>query len=111
MGKRQHEDSDPVGRSFPFTIEARRVVTLTRSAGEASMTPSQHDKAVRFRALHEGPRAFIIPNPWDGASARILAAVGFQALATSSGAAAGTLGRRDGKITRQEALAHARVVV
>jgi len=75
------------------------------------MTPSQHDKAVRFRALHEGPRAFIIPNPWDGASARILAALGFQALATSSGAAAGTLGRRDGKITRQEALAHARVVV
>src|SRR5215468_11767243 len=75
------------------------------------MTPSQHDKAVRFRALHEGPRAFIIPNPWDGASARILAALGFQALATSSGAAAGTLGRRDGKVTRDEALAHARLIV
>ena len=75
------------------------------------MTVSQHDKAIRFRALHEGPRAFVIPNPWDGASARILAALGFQALATSSGAVAGTLGRRDGRVTRQESLDHARVIV
>ena len=57
------------------------------------MPISQSEKAARFRALHEAPGAFVIPNPWDGGSARILAALGFQALATSSGAKAGTLGR------------------
>jgi len=72
---------------------------------------SQHDKAVRFRALHEGPGAFVIPNPWDGGSARVLAGLGFQALATSSGASAGVLGKRDGMVTREEALAHARAIV
>jgi 2-methylisocitrate lyase-like PEP mutase family enzyme len=75
------------------------------------MTVSQHDKAVRFRALHEAPGAFVIPNPWDAGSARILAQLGFPALATSSGASAATLGRRDGKVTREEALAHARAIV
>jgi 2-methylisocitrate lyase-like PEP mutase family enzyme len=75
------------------------------------MTVSQSDKAVRFRALHAAPGAFVIPNPWDAGSARILAALGFQALATSSGASAGTLGRRDGKVTREEALAHSRAIV
>lgn len=69
------------------------------------MQPTQHDKAVRFRDLHEGP-AFVIPNPFDGASARILGALGFPALATSSGASAGGLGRRDGHITREEAIRH-----
>jgi len=75
------------------------------------MTVSQNDKAIRFRALHEAPGAFVIPNLWDAGSACILAALGFQALATSSGACAGTLGRRDGKVTREEALAHARAIV
>jgi 2-methylisocitrate lyase-like PEP mutase family enzyme len=75
------------------------------------MATTQSDKAARFRALHEGPGAFLIPNPWDAGSARILAALGFSALATSSGASAGTLGRRDGKVTREEALAHARAIV
>ena len=75
------------------------------------MTVSQTEKAIRFRALHEAPGAFVIPNPWDAGSARILAALGFQALATSSGAEAGTLGRRDGTVTRDEALAHARAIV
>jgi 2-methylisocitrate lyase-like PEP mutase family enzyme len=75
------------------------------------MTLSQSQKAERFRALHQGPGAFVIPNPWDAGSARILAGLGFQALATSSGAFAGTLGRRDGKVRREEALAHARAVV
>jgi len=72
---------------------------------------SQTEKAARFRALHEGPGPFVIANPWDAGSARMLAALGFQALATSSGASAGTLGRRDGKVTRDEALAHARLIV
>lgn len=75
------------------------------------MTISQHEKAIRFRALHEASVAFVIPNPWDAGSARILAALGFPALATSSGAAAGTLGRRDGRVTREEALAHCRAIV
>ena len=72
---------------------------------------SQTDKAARFRALHEAPGAFVIANPWDAGSARLLASLGFQALATSSGASAGTLGRRDGTVTRDEALAHARLIV
>lgn len=72
---------------------------------------SQHEKAIRFRTLHEGPGTFVIPNPWDAGSARILAGLGFQALATSSGASAGVLGRRDGRVTREEALAHARAIV
>src|SRR5947209_16392725 len=75
------------------------------------MATSQNEKATRFRKLHEGPGAFIIPNPWDAGSARVLAGLGFEALATSSGAEAGVLGRRDGAVTREEALAHARAIV
>ena len=75
------------------------------------MPSTQLQKAERFRALHQGPGAFVMPNPWDGGSACLLAGLGFQALATSSGAAAGTLGRRDGAISRDEALAAARVIV
>ena len=75
------------------------------------MTMSQSDKAARFRTLHQGAGAFVIPNPWDAGSARILAGLGFQALATSSGASAGILGRRDGKVRREEALAQCRGIV
>jgi 2-methylisocitrate lyase-like PEP mutase family enzyme len=75
------------------------------------MAASQSDKAARFRALHHAPHAFVIANAWDAGSARILAGLGFHALATSSGASAGVLGRRDGKVTRDEALAHARAIV
>jgi len=74
------------------------------------MTLTQHDKAIRFRALHSGPRAFVIPNPWDAGSAKALAKLGFGALATSSGASAAVLGRRDGELTRDEAIAHARAI-
>lgn len=75
------------------------------------MSLTQADKAARFRALHDGPGVFVIPNPWDAGSARILAGLGFEALATSSGASAGVLGRRDGRVTRDEALIHARAIV
>ena len=75
------------------------------------MTVSQADKARKFRALHEAPGAFVIANPWDAGSARLLAGLGFEALATSSGAKAGVLGRRDGKVSREEALANARLIV
>src|SRR3954470_18440980 len=69
------------------------------------------EKAQLFVALHRGPKAFVIGNPWDAGSARILAGLGYEALATSSGASAGILGQRDGKVTRDEALAHARAIV
>ena len=75
------------------------------------MTTDLAARAERFRSLHAGPRAFVIANPWDAGSARVLAGLGFAALATSSGAAAGVLGRRDGQITRDEALAHAKAIV
>jgi len=75
------------------------------------MSGTQKEKAARFRALHDGPGAFVIPNPWDVGSARILAGLGFQALATSSAASACALGLRDHGLTRDEALAHARVIV
>jgi 2-methylisocitrate lyase-like PEP mutase family enzyme len=74
------------------------------------MSVTQNEKATRFRALHS-TGTFIIPNPWDTGSARILAGLGFQALATSSAAAASALGKRDGGLTRDEALAHARLIV
>ena len=75
------------------------------------MGVTQNEKAARFRALHNGPGAFVIPNPWDVGSARILAGLGFEALATSSAASACALGRRDGGLTRDEALAHTRLIV
>src|SRR5262252_8835622 len=75
------------------------------------MASSQLEKANRFRALHQASGCFVIANAWDAGSAKILAGLGFQALATSSGASAGVLGRRDGLVTREEALAHARAIV
>ena len=75
------------------------------------MTTDSADKAARFRVLHDGPRAFLIANAFDAGSAVLLAKKGFQCLATSSGAAAGVLGRRDGEISRDEALDHARAMV
>src|SRR3954469_23303807 len=74
------------------------------------MTVTQAAKAQQFRALHDAPDAFVVANVWDGGSARMMAALGFAALATSSGASAGLLGRRDGRMTRDEALAQARVI-
>src|SRR6185436_11997112 len=69
------------------------------------------DKVARLRALHAGPGAFVIANAWDAGSARVLAGHGFKALATSSAAAANTLGRSDGRITREESLSHAKAIV
>ena len=75
------------------------------------MNLTQNEKAAHFRALHDGPGAFVIPNPWDAGSARILAGLGFQALATSSAASASAIGRKDGGLTRDQALAHGRLIV
>jgi 2-methylisocitrate lyase-like PEP mutase family enzyme len=73
------------------------------------MQPTQHEKAEAFRALHEGA-AFIIPNPWDAGSAKVLAALGFKALASTSSGFAFTLGRRDGGATLDEVIEHAGVL-
>jgi len=74
------------------------------------MTHDAASRAARFRALHES-EIFVIANAWDAGSARMLEGLGFEAIATSSGAHANTLGRHDGRVTRQEALAHGRAIV
>jgi 2-methylisocitrate lyase-like PEP mutase family enzyme len=71
---------------------------------------SQADKASMFRALHERPGAFVIPNPWDAGTARLLAALGFEALATTSLGLANMLGRPDSKVTRAEVIAKCRAI-
>lgn len=75
------------------------------------MTTNAVEKIARFRALHEARDAWVLPNPWDAGSARMLEAMGFPALATSSSAAAGTLGRVDYGLNRDEALAMAAEIV
>jgi 2-methylisocitrate lyase-like PEP mutase family enzyme len=68
--------------------------------------PKQREKAEAFRALHAG-EPFVIPNPWDAGSARVLAALGFKALASTSSGFAFTLGRLDGDVTLDEVAEHA----
>ena len=77
------------------------------------MRASQAAKAERFQALHARPGAFVIPNPWDAGTARILEGLGFEALTTTSAGLAFVLGRRDGAgdVTREETLANAKVIV
>lgn len=67
-------------------------------------------KARAFKALHERGRLFLIPNPWDAGSARLLASLGFEALTTTSAGAAFAIGRPDGGITREQCLANARAI-
>jgi 2-methylisocitrate lyase-like PEP mutase family enzyme len=76
-----------------------------------TLTVTQTNKANRFKTLHQDPEAFVIANVWDAGSARVVTKLGFKALATSSGAAASVLGRLDGSLTRDEALAQAQVIV
>src|SRR2546423_15079523 len=96
-------------------FRVRNCARVYLGAGTASgalrgvrVMPSQRDKAMRFRALHETPGTFVIPNVWDGGSASVMAGLGFEALATSSAACAATLGKLDGEVTREEALPHRR---
>ena len=72
------------------------------------MMKAQKEKAELFKALHEREDAFIIPNPWDVGSARLLAGLGFEALATTSAGFANSLGRLDGEVTRDEVIKHCR---
>ncbi len=73
------------------------------------MTPDA-DLADRFLALHRPGRPLLLPNPWDLGSARMLASLDFEALATTSSGFAATLGRRDGSVTRDEAVGHAAAI-
>jgi 2-methylisocitrate lyase-like PEP mutase family enzyme len=72
---------------------------------------NQSDKAVQFRALHQREGAFVIPNPWDVGTARVLASMGFEALATTSAGLAFSLGLPEGSVSRDRALAHCRQIV
>jgi len=73
--------------------------------------PTQAEKGRAFRALHQRDHAFIIPNPWDAGTARLLARLGFEALATTSAGYAFSAGRPDGAVGRDETLAHAAAIV
>src|SRR4051794_30077688 len=71
----------------------------------------QAEKASAFRALHRADRPLLLPNPWDAGSAKLLASLGFEALATTSSGFAATLGRLDYGVTREEAIAHSAQIV
>ena len=90
--------------TLPRGVDAAAIVERHRPHVSDVMT-RQEGKAAAFRALHEGD-AFVIPNPWDAGSARVLAALGFEALATTSSGFAFTLGRLDGGATLEEVVAH-----
>lgn len=94
---------------FAPTDGARPVAVKANMEGRGAMA-TQAEKCARFRALHKGDAAFVIPNPWDVGSARLLAAEGFPALATTSAGLAYSLGRLDGQVTRDEKLAHCRAL-
>jgi len=73
--------------------------------------PTQEEKGIAFRALHERDTAFIIPNPWDIGTARLLAHLGFEALATTSAGYAFSIGQRDNTVGRDKMMAHVREIV
>src|ERR1700735_247838 len=93
-----HNENTPLMRAFPRRSE---------------MSISQAEKGKRVRALHEGHGTFVIQNPSNAGTARILASLGFKALATTSAGVAFSLGRRDGAglVSREETLEHAREIV
>lgn len=72
--------------------------------------PSQSEKAQTMRDLHQGSETFLIPGPWDVASARVFESLGFQALATTSGGLAYSLGKLDGEVTLEEKVVHCRAL-
>src|ERR1700755_1655836 len=88
------------------SLEVRRNGCMSKE--DAMVT--QREKAERFKALHEREGAFVIPNPWDVGSARLLAGFGFEALATTSAGFANSLGRLDGQASRGEVIEHCRAL-
>lgn len=85
---------------------------MERGGYNPSAMPTQSEKAAAFRALHQRPGTFIIPNPWDAGTARLLAGLGFEALATTSLGLANMLGKVDGTnaVSRAEVLANCRTI-
>src|SRR5262249_9754613 len=94
--------------------QAERFVEAERAMqAEKAERVGQAEKGARFRQLHERDGLFVIPNPWDAGSAKLLAAIGYEALATTSARLAWMLGRPDGEgqVTREEALQNAREII
>lgn len=89
-------------------IQSRNILKLAMLSGGCS---DQLAKAQRFRQLHQRDSAFIIPNPWEIGTARLLTHLGFEALATTSMGYAFSRGRRDNTLSRDETLAHASEIV
>jgi len=101
------------------SLHRRHALAAGAETGSASGAAERYARAVTiaetaeaFRRLHEGPGAFVMPNPWDVGTTRILTGLGYEALATTSAGLAYTLGRRDGEaaVTRDEALEHAALI-
>jgi len=78
---------------------------------DASARKEQARKALAFKALHEQPGIFVMPNPWDAGSAKMLASLGYQALATTSAGYAFSQGKADGALSLDETLANVRAIV
>jgi 2-methylisocitrate lyase-like PEP mutase family enzyme len=83
---------------------------MIAGGSRVSHTVAAESKRERFRALHEREQLFVMPNPWDVGSAKLLASLGFEALATTSAGLAWSLGKLDGQVTRDELLAHVAAV-
>src|SRR6478735_2925068 len=97
--KLRRRSTDDLSLQKRGSAGARKVI-------DSVMAKTQKEKAEAFRALHERDGAFIIPNPWDIGSARLLAAMGFEALATTSAGFAWSIGKLDQQVTRDELVAH-----
>src|SRR5499427_8053643 len=92
-----------------ITWRSRR--RLVSRLGSLQAMTNQTEKAGQFLDLHRPGNPLLLPNPWDRGSAKLLASLGFQALATTSSGFAATLGRLDGSVSRDEAIAHAASIV
>src|SRR5580704_13209966 len=94
----------------PHIAKPRSALFISVNTGRRRKMRTQAEKAAAFRALHERPGAFIIPNPWEAGTARLLASAGFEALATTSLGLANMLGRADSTVSRAEVIANCRVI-
>src|SRR5689334_5856760 len=88
------------------SLTSRRAGAWNRSSRLPGMSASTAERRARFRELHAQDGIFVMPNPWDAGSARLLAWSGFEALATTSAGFAWTLGKDDQSVTRDELLDH-----
>jgi 2-methylisocitrate lyase-like PEP mutase family enzyme len=104
----EHQHSD-LEFSHGVRISGRRRPQAAQRYLAEYVALTQHQKAADFKTLHEG-EAFVIPNPWDAGSARVMEALGFKALATTSSGFAFTLGRLDGNVSLDETVAHTRAL-